>query len=69
MSSSFTQKPDLKEHMELDHEGKKPFQCSTCYASFTQTSDLKEHMESIHEGKKPQLYSKELGVQVFTEDS
>ena len=69
MCSSFAQKPDLKEHMESIHEGKKPFLCSTCDAIFTQKPDLKEHMELIHEGKKPQLYSKELSVLIFTEDS
>ena len=33
MCSSFTQKPDLKEHMESVHEGKKPFLCIEIFLS------------------------------------
>ena len=39
--ASFTQKPDLKEHMESVHEGKKSFLCNTCDALlYTQTRQV-----------------------------
>merc|ERR1712008_311545 len=42
----------LKRHIELEHEGKKPFSCPICAATFTQKPSMKNHILSIHEGRK-----------------
>ena len=39
----------LKTGVDSVHEGKKPFQCSTCDASFARKSHLKGHIASVHE--------------------
>ena len=33
--TAFSQKGDLKRHMESVHKGKKPFECNVCYTAFS----------------------------------
>ena len=42
----------MKKHIDLGHEGNKPFVCHICAATFRQKQSLKTHVLSIHEGKK-----------------
>ena len=51
-NAAFTQKHNLKKHIESFHEGKKAFICNICDLRFTQNGGLKKHIESVHEGKK-----------------
>ena len=39
---------NLKNHIEVVHEGKKPFKCIICDSSFTWNSHLKGHIPSVH---------------------
>ena len=52
----FSQKVNLKRHIESVHEGIKPLKCHKCdicdYKTAKKT-DLKRHIESVHEGIKP----------------
>ena len=43
-NSFFKTKTNLKAHIELVHEGKKPFRCIICEASFAQNAHLKRHV-------------------------
>jgi uncharacterized Zn-finger protein len=43
----------MKIHIEVVHEGKKPFKCTLCDTSFTKKALMVTHIASIHEGKKP----------------
>ena len=49
----FTNKQDLKKHVEAVHEGIKPFKCSVCDVKFANKQHLKKHIETIHEEIKP----------------
>ena len=40
-------------HVDLFHEGKKPFSCTLCNSKFTVNQSLKYHISSEHEEKKP----------------
>ena len=51
-NAAFTQKHNLKKHIESFHEGKKAFICNICNLRFTQNGGLKKHIESVHEGNK-----------------
>ena len=51
--ANFTQKPNLKQHIESDNEGKKPFKCDMCDTSFVFKHYLQGHIASIHENRKP----------------
>ena len=51
-SASFTQKHNLKKHIESFHEGKKAFVCNICDRRFVQKIHLKIHIKSAHEGNK-----------------
>ena len=42
----------MKIHIQVVHEGKKPFKCTLCDASFTKKSYMVTHIASVHEGKK-----------------
>ena len=48
----FTNKQNLKKHVEAVHEGIKPFKCSVCDVKFANKQNLKKHIETIHEGIK-----------------
>ena len=50
---SFGIKPDVKRHIEMVHEGKKPFVCSKCKGRFVNKQGLNRHIESVYERKKP----------------
>ena len=43
----------MSEHIEINHEGQKPFICTVCQKGFTTKLSLKVHIETVHEGKKP----------------
>ena len=65
----FTNKQNLKKHVEAVHEGIKTFKCSVCdvefannynpqiqewyISSFANKQNLKKHVETVHEGIKP----------------
>ena len=49
-SLSFTQKGDLKTHIESVHGGI-TFKCDICPSNFTHKGNLKTHIESVHGGK------------------
>ena len=51
-STGSWEKGDLKRHIEMVHEGKKPFECAVCSSEFSQKGDLKRHIGMVHEGKK-----------------
>ena len=40
-------------HMQVVHEGKKPFMCELCGYATSYPQSLKKHIQTIHEGKKP----------------
>ena len=50
---SFMEIRNLKSHIQIVHEGKKPFPCKLCDKSCRSAFYLKKHMEGFHEGKKP----------------
>ena len=54
---SYHRKSNLREHVEIVHEGKKrrslTFKCHFCAVRFIQLKDLKQHIGTEHEGKKP----------------
>ena len=50
---SFNRNCKLKHHIEVVHEGKKPFKCKICGVRFTEKGNLKKHTVAKHEGKKP----------------
>ena len=39
-------------HIELVHEGKRPFECSSCGSRFGYKNDFNEEIVPIHENKK-----------------
>ena len=43
----------LKVHIEMVHEGKKPFNCEICGLSLTTKGALKLHIQMVHEKLKP----------------
>ena len=43
----------LNKHIEIVHEGIKPFKCSVCDVKFANKQHLKKHIETIHEEIKP----------------
>ena len=43
----------LKVHIEMVHEGKKPFNCEICGLSLTTKGALKIHIQMVHEKLKP----------------
>ena len=45
---SFGTKEYVKEHVEIVHEGKKPFKCEYCDVSFGRKPDLKKHVTYKH---------------------
>ena len=51
--SSFADNQNLKKHVEVVHEGIKPFKCSVCDVKFANKQHLKKHIETIHEEIKP----------------
>ena len=50
---SFMKIQNLKNHVQIVHEGKKLFPCKLCDKSCKGSWYLKRHMEIFHEGKKP----------------
>ena len=43
----------LKTHIEMVHEGKRPFTCSICGLSLATKGNIKMHIPSVHEKFKP----------------
>ena len=54
VSSAFSEKLKLKQHIETVHQGIKPYQCHMCDSKFYYPSVMKAHISRIHEGKKPE---------------
>jgi len=48
----FLHGPSLVEHIEIVHQGKRPFECSTCLKTFSRGGSLRTH-KLIHSGIKP----------------
>ena len=46
-NAAFTQKHNLKKHIESFHEGKKAFRCNICDLRFTQNGGLKIGKEKV----------------------
>jgi uncharacterized C2H2 Zn-finger protein len=51
--ASFTRRSNLKNHVEVHHEGKNINQCFICDTSFSDSGSLKRHIATVHEGQKP----------------
>ena len=49
----FTQFKDLKHHLTIEHEGKKPHNCSLCDAGFILRAQLNKHFKAVHEQYRP----------------
>ena len=50
---AFSQKQNLKGHIESVHKGEKPFKCNICDAAFARKQNLIGHIESVHGEMKP----------------
>ena len=48
-----SQKGNMKTHISMVHEGKKPFKCHICDYSCSLKHHIKSHVASVHERKKP----------------
>ena len=48
-ASEFVSKGDLNRHVNIVHEGKKPYKCDK---AFTRKHTLTNHMKNIHEGQE-----------------
>ena len=46
---TYSEKGSLKKHIDLVHEGKKPYGCPTCNKAFGRSQTLKDHILSVHE--------------------
>ena len=46
----FTNKQNLRKHIDCVHKGIKPFNCKSCDYKAAYKVDLKKHIESVHEG-------------------
>ena len=51
--SKFTQKSNMKQHIETVHKGTKSYICEFCNSTFSRNSNRKTHIKTIHEKKKP----------------
>ena len=49
----FASKRNLKNHINMVHEGKKPFRCKMCGNNFATSLVLKRHINTVHDKKKP----------------
>ena len=47
------EKGHLNKHVQMVHEGQRPFPCEHCEKSFTRNTYLTAHVLGVHEGKKP----------------
>ena len=61
---SFSQKGNLKQHVVIVHENKKPFKCEVCDYSCSLKGNLKSHVASVHE-KRNHLVVKYVTIVVF----
>ena len=43
----------MKNHVDIVHEGKRPYLCTLCGAKYTTNQILRCHIETVYEGKKP----------------
>ena len=43
----------LKKHVQMVHEGQRPYKCEHCDKAFTRKRYLTGHVLVVHEGKKP----------------
>ena len=50
--SKFSAPRNLKVHISVVHDGKKPFKCDLCDKCYAMPSKLKQHILRVHEGKK-----------------
>ena len=51
-SRQYSQKGNMKAHIESVHDGIKNHQCEICGKSFALNTDLKRHIQKVHEGHK-----------------
>jgi KRAB domain-containing zinc finger protein len=51
-------KISLKTHIEMVHEGKRPFTCSICGLTMATKGNVKMHIQSVHEKIKPNKCSR-----------
>ena len=49
---AFNKEDRLNVHVQIVHEGKKPFHCIECEAVFWSAIGLQHHVESVHVGKR-----------------
>ena len=42
----------LQRHIDIAHEGKKPYKCDLCDSAFKTRDELEKHRTKVHEGKK-----------------
>ena len=50
--SKFSAPRNLKVHISVVHDGKKPFKCDLCDKCYAMPSKLKQHILRVHERKK-----------------
>ena len=64
-----TSKYNLKDHIEVVHEGIKKFSCKYCEQNFGYENDLRRHIQAIHKDKDVEYKCKkcEMSFNVFTD--
>ena len=49
---TFSFSTNMKKHISIVHDKKKPFSCEICDGSFLSRYDLERHFSKVHEGNK-----------------